>query len=398
MKKSTALLIFLFFEAESLFADMTILTTGRVLFGIIASENDMILRIGRQDFDEEVRKDVVSSIFRQDDIPDKLRLVVTLKDRSVIRGSLADYDLSLGLFIDIEYRILNVPWNRIADIYTAESIATRDNPVLSIYRLADGRIIIGISESKTVFKETIRGLGGEETIDLNKIDRVDVGIKSLEGEGLEITLRDHTVILGEIVGYDVMLGYLVDISFGTLNIPPEEVRSIRASTRRRGSARDLLAFGGGAIFMIPVVDTPVENAIGPEVSIQLRLPLFNGISVGQNARYLFMKAPDYPSLEYFYASVSLDVMVEVIPFITKKEAHYTFSPYLTLSGGAGIIGMVDTEYDDHQGGLDAVIAADVGVAINLRGLPSLRIAACVNAVAQDSGFFTLVGGRASLMF
>lgn len=398
MKRYASLFFFVFLGASIAFADMVVLSNGRVLFGTIASETETGLRIGRQDFDEQIGAGEVTSIFRRDDIPDGLRVVVTLKDRSVIRGNLADYDNGLGLFIDIEYRILNVPWDRIADIYTAESIAKRDNPILSIYRLTDGKIIIGESETKTVFKATISGPSGEETVDINKIDRIDLGIKMLEGEGLEIALRDHTIILGEIVGYDVMLGYLVDISFGTLNIPPEEVRSIRTSNKHRGSARDLLSYGVGVIAMIPAVDTPVMSAIGPEVAVQLRLPLFNGISVGQNARYLFMTAPDYPSLEYFYASVSLDVMVEFLPFITKKDVHYTFSPYLTLSGGAGIIGMVDTEYDDHQGGLDAVMAADLGVAINLRGLPSFRVAACVTSVAQDSGLFTLVGGRASIMF
>ncbi|MFA6504624.1 MAG: hypothetical protein WCT14_00930 [Treponemataceae bacterium] len=100
----------------AVWADVVFLRDGRILIGTIAGTIDggVTYKVAGETVSVDVNNIVRTE--RELSALASMPIEVVLKDSSVIRGKIADYDEELGLFVDISFGTLTIPLATIAEV------------------------------------------------------------------------------------------------------------------------------------------------------------------------------------------------------------------------------------------------------------------------------------------
>ena len=159
-----------------------------------------------------------------------------------------------------------------------------------VIRMQDGHIYLGKAGDSDAFGFSLETFGENKKINHSDVLMKEKDLSALKMQQVEIVLKDGSVIRGKIQDYDEEIGLLLNIDFGALTLPVQNVRAIWDDSQRNFYKGNIFHIGlmGGYYTTIGSFNKDFGNSFNATIFGEFQIPLLRGLYAGVDASYFFL--------------------------------------------------------------------------------------------------------------
>jgi hypothetical protein len=276
-------------------------------------------------------------------------------------------------------------------------IATVPGLRADVIRMKDGKILIGKILSIGSRGVEIKALGDIAWYSPDEIVQTEADLKSLKDQYVEITLKDNSVMRGKIKDYDADIGFSMEIQFGVITVPLENIRRIEDPEQRRKSVLNTaqIVAEGGYYFMIG--DLAASYSGNPQASLSAEFSLdflLPGLYAGATAAYDAVTCTVASGCDYLLFDLDAMVMYRFIFLRAEESFLKRFVPFVGV--GAGLALPIMTYAGTATAEADLSIVGLFGLDFYLSDGFLLRVNGKWTSIAQTSVWYNFLAVNAGL--
>ncbi|MBN2352166.1 MAG: hypothetical protein JXD23_06305 [Spirochaetales bacterium] len=260
-----------------------------------------------------------------------------------------------------------------------------------VIRLKSGVIYIGRVISLDEGGVKIEAFGDTRTIPYADLARTEKDMNALKDQAVSMTLKDGTVIRGKIKNYDEDIGFLVEIDFGTITVPLENVTAIVDMNQERSYVARFTQIGvsGGAFFAVGDLGATYAANVAATVFQEFNLGfIFEGLFAGYSLSYYNLTCATSDSYSYLFFNAGASIIYRMV-FIRRSSSFIrNFVPFIGAGAGAAV--PVMTYYGTTGAEVDLSISGAVGFDVFLNDDFFIRVDGRWLSVAQNTIWFNSV--------
>jgi small nuclear ribonucleoprotein (snRNP)-like protein len=257
-----------------------------------------------------------------------------------------------------------------------------------VIRLKSGRILIGKVVSLDAGKVNIEAFGEKVQVPATEIVRTEKTMDALKDQAVEITLKDKTVIQGKVKNYDDDIGFLIEIDFGTITVPLENVIAIKDTQQERNYVAHFTQLGvvGGAYFTVGDLSSTFGNNFTASVFQEFNLGfVFEGLFAGYVISYQNLYCISSPSYSYLLFNINASAIYRMLFLRRETSFLRNFVPYIGIGFGAAV--PVMTYYGTSNAEIDLSFTANLGIDAYLSDDFLIRVNAGWLSILQSTLWF-----------
>jgi hypothetical protein len=268
--------------------------------------------------------------------------------------------------------------------------------------IASGEIIIGTLDPSVTEGVSLKDAAGVETrLKSQDIVRAEDSARGFVGEALEIVLKDGSVIRGSLVDYEEEIGFFIDISFGTLDLPPDQVRAVYLSSMRKTKDPPAMVLGCGLSLLLPAGTDQFGPSFAPYLAFQTKLPGLRGIYVGEELGLMIMDYRAAGDVRCLIADLSLGLTAKIVQMLERRKSIGILNPYVGLDGGIAFIRIIDDRPDaqnEFYGTMNGRLRATAGLEISPFDHFTIDLGAGACAIAQEGSPFWIISAKVAARY
>jgi hypothetical protein len=236
-----------------------------------------------------------------------------------------------------------------------------------VIRIEDGTVYVGKITGADENGVTLEAFGRKIRVASNSILSTETGKTDLQSESLEVHLQNGSVFRGKINDYDPEIGLLMEVDFGSLTIPFENVKTIVDPRQRDRYIGPLGQVGLAAAYHWPVGSLASTFGSGWAASAfaEINLNLVRGLYAGIEATHFFVNYPSSPDVSYGITALVAGPMYRLLVLRTSSiDFINLLVPWASLGGGVAYVSVQDRRagaYQPSYGELDPAWCAGAGL-------------------------------------
>jgi hypothetical protein len=260
-----------------------------------------------------------------------------------------------------------------------------------VIRMKNGRIFIGRVLTVNPEGVVILSLKEKFTVNFNEILKTDPDFRNLQDRELEITLKDNSKMLGKVKDYDPDIGLLMEIDFGMITLPLENVKSIMDYTQQRKTTAHFMQIGtqGGYYFIIGDLSSIYTSNFDINLFWELNLDfLLPGLFAGATLSYHNLTCIDYTDFSYLLFNLNISGIYRLLIFRTESGFLRNLVPFAAI--GAGAACPLQTVNEDTAMEIDLSFTASLGVDYFIFDDIFIRLSGVWTTVLQSEIWFNTI--------
>jgi len=260
-----------------------------------------------------------------------------------------------------------------------------------VIRMKDGRIYIGRVLTVNPDGVVILSMKDKLTVNFDGILKTDPDFRNLQDRELEVTLLDGSKMLGKVKDYDPDIGLLMEIDFGMITLPLENVKSIMDYAQKRKITAHFMQIGtqGGYYFIIGDLSTIYTSNFNINLFWELNLDfLLPGLFAGATLSYHNVTCIDYIDFSYMLFNLNISGIYRLLIFRTDPGFLRNFVPFAALGVGAAV--PMQTVNEETTMEFDISFTASLGVDYYLFDDIFIRLSGTWTTVLQSQLWFNSV--------
>ncbi len=268
-----------------------------------------------------------------------------------------------------------------------------------VIRTQDGTVYIGKVVAADGKGVTLDTFGSTVVVNPGTILSTETGKPDLQASLLEVFLKDGSVIRGTVVDYDPEIGLLIDMEFGTLTIPFENLKTIQ-DPQQRSQFKGfpvIAAITTGYYFTVGSFADSFAGGLSISLQSVFDTHLVRGLSAGLEATQYFMNY--LPSTEVSYSATSV-TFSPVYRLLLLRSSSLPIVrdmvPWVGAGGGIAYVWVRDRRvgaYQPSYGELDPAWCASLGIDFFLGKRVLIRLSGAWIGIQQSSGLLSLPAVR-----
>jgi small nuclear ribonucleoprotein (snRNP)-like protein len=260
-----------------------------------------------------------------------------------------------------------------------------------VIRMKDGRVFIGRVLTVDPSGVVILAYDQKVTVDYGDILKTAPNFNSIKNRELEITLKDNSVMRGKVKDYDSDIGLFMEIEFGQITIPLENIKSIDDPEQRSKQLAHFAQIGaqGGFYFIIGDLNTVFSSNFTVDLFSEFNLGfLLQGLFAGACLSYHNLSAIDYTDYSYLMVNLQAYGMYRFLMLRSMTGFLRNLVPF--VSAGVGVACPVQTYNEESAFELDLSFTGSVGIDYFLFDDLLIRASGCWMSVMQSKLWYNSV--------
>jgi small nuclear ribonucleoprotein (snRNP)-like protein len=257
-----------------------------------------------------------------------------------------------------------------------------------VIRMKTGRIFVGRILTIDTQGVQIEAFGEKITVNPGEILKTEQNFNSLKDQEIEITLKDNSVIRGKYKNYDSDVGLLVEIEFGSITVPLENVRRLEDAAQKKKSTVNTgqIAIASGYYFVVGGLSDSFSGNLNATVTAEFSLDfLLPGLYTGAVVNFHNMYNTVLANYSYLLFDLNALVVYRFLSLRTQDSFLKNLIPFVGL--GAGVALPVMTYQDATSTELDLALLGIIGLDIFLGGDLFIRVNCAWRSIPQSSLWF-----------
>lgn len=268
----------------------------------------------------------------------------------------------------------------------------------------DGTVYIGKVATADKNGVTLETFGRTVVIASGSIIRTEMDKEKIQAIPVEVVLKDGSLFRGRITDYDPDIGLLLDMEFGTLTIPVENLISI-VEPQQRNHYKGypvLTALTGEYYFPVGAFADRFGGGFSLSLYAELNTQLIRGLSAGLEATQFFMNYLPSTEISYFATTLTISPIYRLL-FLRTTSIPFVkdLVPWASVGGGLAYVQIFDRRvgaYQSSYGGISAAWCASLGLDYFLWEQFLIRLSGRWLAIQQDTALLQMPAVRLGAAF
>ncbi|RPJ03268.1 MAG: hypothetical protein EHM28_15610 [Spirochaetaceae bacterium] len=260
-----------------------------------------------------------------------------------------------------------------------------------VIRIKDGRVVVGKISSIDSQGIHLEAFGGNIVVPAAEIVGTEKDFSSLKDMEIEITLKDQSVLRGKIKNYDEDIGFQLEINFGIITVPLENITSIQDPVQRSRYVANFIQIGvaGGYYFMMGDLASSFGNNVNFQVFGEFNLGfLLEGLFAGIDLSYYNVDCTQSGSYSYLLFGLTANVSYRFLQLRPLQGFVRNMVPFVGAGVGTGIPIMTNSGVTEMEA--DLSFSGFAGIDYFITDSFLIRVSGCWQPILQSTKWFQTI--------